>query len=89
VFGVCGSNVASSSLATNESVAGDPDGARRAPGLEPLAGHGVNRAPGYRRDETRALAGYPDGPSKARTSKHLVQRLEALSFRVAIEPAGA
>jgi hypothetical protein len=34
-------------------------------------------------------AGYLDGLSKARTSKHLVRRLEALGFRVAIEPTAA
>jgi transposase len=34
-------------------------------------------------------AGYLDGLSKTRTSKHLVRRLEALGFRVAIEPAAA
>lgn len=34
-------------------------------------------------------AGYLDGLSKARTSRHLVRRLEALGYRVAIEPAAA
>jgi transposase len=34
-------------------------------------------------------AGYLDQLSKARTSKHLVRRLEALGFRVAIEPTAA
>ena len=34
-------------------------------------------------------AGYLDGLSKVRTSKHLVRRLEALGYRVAIEPTAA
>jgi len=34
-------------------------------------------------------AGYLDTLSKTRTSKHLVRRLEALGFRVAIEPSAA
>jgi hypothetical protein len=38
---------------------------------------------------TNQPARYLDGLSKTRTSKHLVRRLEALGFRVAIEPTAA